>query len=165
MRRVVEEMQSGELTRVEPNDVDYPMIVNDQRVTLPAIHLTGTFEIDGKDPRPASERPSHIGAELFVLDDAPDPLVLSWRLRHPTFHAGNFRVEVVKIDFPVVKPENLLEKQLTQEKRAVISISRSGAHWQSNKRWSRSTTLPRIGWPTRGLARLVRWKATTRWKA
>jgi outer membrane protein OmpA-like peptidoglycan-associated protein len=113
------EYESGTLTRVEPNDVDYPMIVNDQRLTLPAIHLAGTFEVDSKDPRPLSERPSHIGAELFVLDDAPDPLVLSWRLRHPSFHAGNFRVEVVKINFPVAKPANLLEKQLTQEKRAV----------------------------------------------
>jgi len=113
------EYERGTLTRVEPNDVDYPMIVNDQRVTLPAIHLTGTFEVENKDPRPASERPSHIAAELFVLDDAPDPLVLSWRLRHPSFHAGNFRVEVVKINFPVAKPENVLEKQLTEEKRAV----------------------------------------------
>jgi outer membrane protein OmpA-like peptidoglycan-associated protein len=111
--------ESGTLTRVEPNDVDYPMIVNDQRVTLPAIHLTGTFQSESKDPRPASDRPTQIGAELFVLDDAPDPLVISWRLRHPTFHAGNFRVEVVKINFPVAKPDNVLEKQLTQEKRAV----------------------------------------------
>jgi len=111
--------ESGTLTRVEPNDVDFPMIVNDQRVTLPVIHLTGTFEVEGKDPRPESDRPTHIGAELFVLDDAPDPLVLSWRLRHPTFHAGNFRVDVVKINFPVAKPDNVLEQQLTKEKRAV----------------------------------------------
>ncbi len=111
--------ESGTLTRVEANDVDYPMIVNDQKVTLPAIHLTGTFEGEAKDPRPQSERPTHIGAELFVLDDAPDPLLLSWRLRHPIFHAGNFRVEVVKINFPVTKPDNVLEKQLTEEKRAV----------------------------------------------
>ena len=111
--------ESGTLTRVEPNDVDYPMIVNDQRVTLPVIHLTGTFETEAKDPRPANDRPTHIGAELFVLDDAPDPLVLSWRLRHPSFHAGNFRVEVVKINFPVAQPDNVLEQQLTKEKRAV----------------------------------------------
>jgi flagellar motor protein MotB len=111
--------ESGTLTRVEPNDLDYPMIVNDQRVTLPAIHLTGTFETEGKDPRAERDRPTHIGAELFVLDDAPDPLVLSRRLRHPAFHAGNFRVEVVKINFRVAKLDNVLEKQLTQEKRAV----------------------------------------------
>ena len=54
-----------------------------------------------------------------MLDDAPDPLVLSWRLRHPSFHGGNFRVEVVKINFPVANPDNVLEQQLTQEKRAV----------------------------------------------
>jgi outer membrane protein OmpA-like peptidoglycan-associated protein len=111
--------EKGLLTRVEPNDLDYPMIVNDQRVTLPVIHLTGTFETDGKDPRSAGDRPAHIGAELFVLDDAADPLILSWRLRHPSFHAGNFRVEVIKINFPVAKPDNVLEQQLTQEKRAV----------------------------------------------
>ena len=110
---------SGTLTRVERNDVDYPMIVNDQRVILPAIHLTGTFESEGKGPGPESERATNIGAELFVLDDAPDPLVLSWRLRHPSFHAGNFRVEVVKISFPVARPQNVVEKQLTEEKRAV----------------------------------------------
>ena len=113
------EYEAGTLTRVERNDVDYPMIVNDQRVTLPVIHLTGTFETESKDPRPVNDRPTHIGAELFVLDDAPDPLVLSWRLRHPSFHAGNFRVEVVKINFPAAKPDNVLEQQLTQEKRAV----------------------------------------------
>jgi outer membrane protein OmpA-like peptidoglycan-associated protein len=110
---------SGTLTRVEPNDLDYPMIVNDQRVTLPVIHLTGTFETESKDPRPQSDRPTHIAAEAFVLDDTPDPLVLSLRLRHPSFHAGNFRVEVVKINFPVTKPDNVLEQQLTQQKRAV----------------------------------------------
>ena len=31
----------GVLTRVEAQDVSYPMIVNDQRVNLPAVHLTG----------------------------------------------------------------------------------------------------------------------------
>jgi len=111
--------ESGTLTRVEANDIDHPMIVNDQRVNLPVIHLAGIFEVPEKDPRAQSNRPAHIAAELYVLDDAADPLVLSWRLKHPAFHAGNFRVEVVKITFPVAKPENVLEKQLTQEKRAV----------------------------------------------
>jgi outer membrane protein OmpA-like peptidoglycan-associated protein len=111
--------ESGTLTRVEPKDVDHPMIVNDQRVNLPAIHLAGNFETEGKDPRPQSDRPSNIAAELYVLDDPADPLVLTWRLKHPSFHAGNFRVEVVKIGYPVAKPDNVLEKQLTEQKRAV----------------------------------------------
>jgi outer membrane protein OmpA-like peptidoglycan-associated protein len=111
--------EGGLLTRVEPRDVQYPMIVNDQRVDLPVIHLKGDITVVGKDPRPANLRPTKSGGEIFVLDDPADPLVLNWRLKDPLFHNGNFRVEIVKINFPVAKAENVLEKQLTQEKRAV----------------------------------------------
>jgi outer membrane protein OmpA-like peptidoglycan-associated protein len=109
----------GTLARVEPQDVKYPMIVNDQRVELPVIHLKGDMASVGKDPRPVDQRPTKSGGELFVLDDPADPLVLNWRLKDPLLHNGNFRVEVIKINFPVAEPENVLEKQLTQEKRAV----------------------------------------------
>jgi outer membrane protein OmpA-like peptidoglycan-associated protein len=111
--------EGGTLTRMEAEDVKYPMIMNDQRVELPAIHLKGDVTSVGKDPRPADQRPTRSDGELFVLDDPADPLVLNWRLKDPLFHNGNFRVEVIKINFPVAKPENVLEKQLTQEKRAV----------------------------------------------
>jgi outer membrane protein OmpA-like peptidoglycan-associated protein len=111
--------EGGTLTRAEPEDVKYPMIMNDQRVELPAIHLKGDVTSVGKDPRPANQRPTKSAGELFVLDDPANPLVLNWRLKDPLFHNGNFRVEVIKINFPVAKPENVLEKQLTQEKRAV----------------------------------------------
>jgi outer membrane protein OmpA-like peptidoglycan-associated protein len=107
------------LTRVEPQDVNYPMIVNDQRVDLPAIHLKGSLAVPDKDPRPATERPKHSEGELFVLDDPSDPLVLNWKLKDPLYHNGNFRVEVIKINYPVAKPENVLEKQLVEQKRAV----------------------------------------------
>jgi outer membrane protein OmpA-like peptidoglycan-associated protein len=111
--------QGGILTRVEPKDVKYPMIVNDQRVDLPVVHLKGTMTVPDKDPRPAGQRPKQSDGELFVLDDAADPLVLNWKLKDPLYHNGNFRVEVVKITFPVAKPENVLEKQLVEQKRAV----------------------------------------------
>lgn len=111
--------QGGPMTRVEPQDVNYPMIVNDQRVDLPAIHLRGMLTVPQKDPRPASQRPKQSEGELFVLDDVADPLVLNWKLKDPLFHNGNFRVEVVKINFPVAKPVNVVEKQLIEQKRAV----------------------------------------------
>lgn len=111
--------EGGVLARVEPQDLKYPMIVNDQRVELPVIHLKGDFTVVGKDPRPANQRPTKSGGEILVLDDPADPLVLNWRLKDPLFHNGNFRVEIVKINFPVAKPENVLEKQLTKDKRAV----------------------------------------------
>ena len=61
------------LTRVEPQDVKYPMIVNDQRVELPVIHLKGDITPVGKDPRPVNQRPTKSDGEIFVLDDPADP--------------------------------------------------------------------------------------------
>ena len=111
--------EGGLLTRVEPQDVPYPMIVNDQRVNLPAIHLAGIMDSVGKDPRPKRFRPSHTEVDLYVIDDPVDPLVLLIRLKDPLMHEGKFRVETVKIDYKTAKPENIVEKQLTEQKRAV----------------------------------------------
>jgi outer membrane protein OmpA-like peptidoglycan-associated protein len=110
---------AGLLTRVEPQDVPYPMIVNDERVTLPAIHIAGVTDPTGKDPRPKKNRPNHAAADLYVLDDPLDPLVLLWKEKDPALHDGKFRVEVVKIDFKTTRPVNIVEKQLTEQKRAV----------------------------------------------
>ncbi len=109
----------GVLTRVEPEDVPYPMIVNDERVTLPAIHLAGITDSPSPDPRPRKSRPNHSQSELYVIDDPLDPLVLLWRVKDPVYHDGKFRLEVVKIDFKVAKAVNTVEKQLTEQKRAV----------------------------------------------
>jgi outer membrane protein OmpA-like peptidoglycan-associated protein len=110
---------AGLLTRVEPQDVPYPMILNDERVTLPTVHLAGIFESSGKDPRPKKWRPNHAAVDLYVLDDPADPLVLLWKEKDPAFHDGKFRVEVVKIDFKTAHLVNTVEKQLTEQKRAV----------------------------------------------
>jgi outer membrane protein OmpA-like peptidoglycan-associated protein len=111
--------EGGILSRVEPQDVAYPMIVNDQPVTLPAIHLTGIMKSVGKDPNPKKYRPTHSEAEVYVIDDPLNPLVLLWRLKDPLFHGGKFRVEVVKIEYKVPQPINLVEKQLAEQKRAI----------------------------------------------
>jgi outer membrane protein OmpA-like peptidoglycan-associated protein len=110
---------AGLLSRVEPQDVPYPMIVNGERVTLPAIHLAGVTDSTGKDPRPKKWRPNHAAADLYVLDDPLDPLVLLWKEKDPALHDGRFRIEVVKIDFKTARPVNIVEKQLTEQKRAV----------------------------------------------
>lgn len=111
--------EEGVLARVEPDDVPYPMIVNDQRVNLPAIHLAGTMDIHGKDPRPKKDRPLHTAVDFYVVDDPLNPLVLMSKMKDPTLHDGKFRVEVVKIDFEIPRPINMVEKQLTEEKRAI----------------------------------------------
>lgn len=109
----------GTLTRVEPQDVPYPMIVNDQKVNLPAIHLAGKFESVGKDPRPKKFRPQEGAAEMYVIDDPLNPLVLLWKIKDPQYRAGRFRIEVVKIEYKTAQPVNTVEKQLTEQKRAV----------------------------------------------
>jgi outer membrane protein OmpA-like peptidoglycan-associated protein len=109
----------GTLTRVEPQDVPYSMIVNDQRVNLPAIHLAGKFESVGKDPRPKKIRPQEGAAEMYVIDDPLNPLVLLWKIKDPQYRAGRFRIEVVKIEYKTAQPVNNVEKQLTEQKRAV----------------------------------------------
>ncbi|MBS1803479.1 MAG: OmpA family protein [Acidobacteria bacterium] len=111
--------EGGVLSRVEPQDIAYSMIVNDQPVTLPAIHLTGIMKSVGKDPNPKKYRPSHSEAEIYVIDDPANPLVLLWKLKDSLFHGGKFRVEVVKIEYKVPNPINLVEKQLAEQKRAI----------------------------------------------
>jgi outer membrane protein OmpA-like peptidoglycan-associated protein len=45
--------------------------------------------------------------------------VLLWRVKDPVYHNGKFRIEVVKIDYKTLHPVNIVEKQLTELKRAV----------------------------------------------
>jgi outer membrane protein OmpA-like peptidoglycan-associated protein len=148
--------EGGTLTRVEPQDLKYPMIVNDQRVDLPVIHLKGDMASMGKDPRPLSKRPAKSAGELFVLDDPADPLVLNWRLKDPLFHNGNFRVEVVKINFPVAKPENILEKQLIEEKRAVTY----GIYFDFNKDTLKPESEPVLKEIAQAMTNNPDWKLT-----
>jgi hypothetical protein len=51
--------------RVEPAPVMLPLIVNNQRVQLPAIHAMGEFSGDK--------------TEFFFLDDPANPIALKWR--------------------------------------------------------------------------------------
>jgi outer membrane protein OmpA-like peptidoglycan-associated protein len=74
----------GRLTRVEPAPVAIPMLVNDQRVVLPAIHARGRFAGDDGD--------------FYFLADAENPLTLRFRI-------GDDRLTVVKIAYPEPKAD------------------------------------------------------------
>ncbi len=73
--------KDGRLTRVEPGDVDLPVIVNDQRVNLPTVHAKGTLGGEA--------------TEMYVLDDPLNPLTLRWSMS-----TNHFEIQVVKISFP-----------------------------------------------------------------
>jgi outer membrane protein OmpA-like peptidoglycan-associated protein len=90
---------SGELVQVEPDDTLIPVIVNDQRVELPAVHARGML---GKEL-----------TELWVVDDPLNPVTL--RFAQPN---SKFSLQVVKISFPggeAPKIEQSLKQKGTAE--------------------------------------------------
>ncbi len=148
--------EGGLLTRVEAQDVPYPMIVNDQRVNLPTIHLAGVMESVGKDPRPKKERPFHTAADVYVIDDPVDPLVLMLKLKDPVLHDGKFRIEVTKIEYRVPHPVNLVEKQLAEQKRAVTW----GIYFDFNKDTIKPESAPVLKQIVQAMTDNPDWKLT-----
>lgn len=88
----------GALSRVEPGDVPYNIIVNGERKDLPTIHAKGTL---GK-----------IQSEAWVLDEAANPLILNLVKANSNWH-----ITYLKITFPV---EKKIEQELAQTGRAEI---------------------------------------------
>jgi len=85
---------SGEIARVEAADVQVPVIVNNQRENVPAIHAKGTL---GK-----------LSMEFWVADDPLNPVTLQF------IHNGTpFSIQVVEISFPETsrKVEEALRKK------------------------------------------------------
>lgn len=90
---------SGELIRVEPDDQPVDVIVNDQRVQLPAVHARGML---GKEM-----------TELWVVDDPLNPVTLRFAQLN-----SKFSLQVVKLSFPggeAPKIEQSLKQKGTAE--------------------------------------------------
>jgi outer membrane protein OmpA-like peptidoglycan-associated protein len=86
----VEKFYAGTLKRVAVSDVE--VLVNGQRVALPAMHATGQLRA-GNDT---------LDADVYILNDPENPLFLRSR--------GS---RVIRIDFPVADPQSVsLEQQL-----------------------------------------------------
>lgn len=109
--------EGGVMTRVEPGDVSFPVIVNGTPTTLPVIHASGTMVVEDKKAREMSksdaDKPQH--AELYVLDDPKNPLLLLYRM-----DLNNFRVQTTEIRFPLEKPVKKIEQDLLKNKRAIV---------------------------------------------
>ena len=91
---------SGTLTRVEPADVPFPVLVNGIRTTLPALHARGTFD--------------DLHVEFYFLDDAENPLALKWTTGSPTG-----ALQVVQINYAAPQAA-AIEQSLKQSGRAEI---------------------------------------------
>lgn len=102
-----EQNYTGTLSRVEPQSVLLPVLVNGREAELPAIHARARLADGDKVER----------HDMFILDEPENPIVL--RSRRGTGSGYSFRV--VKIDFPV--PDDAatsIERSLAEDRKAVV---------------------------------------------
>lgn len=97
--------KSCRLHRVEGFDLAVPVLVNNQPVSLPAVHAAC---------QPADGGPQ---ANFYFLDDPDNALALAWQLAE---QSG--RLQVIKITWPSgsQQPAQQLEKQLADNGRAQV---------------------------------------------
>jgi len=118
--RMVPVPRTVELTRIEQDDVNYPVILNGQPTNLPVVHARGYFHFSGSDKVKEfyKERDSlsylEADGEIFVLDDSGSPMVLQIGF------GPMFKVRVVSIDFPEEQSNAQIEQQLEKQKKAVV---------------------------------------------
>lgn len=92
---------SGTLTRVEPSDVPFPVLLNGVRTTLPAVHARGTFD--------------DLHVEFYFLDDPDNPLALKWTTGSPTG-----ALQIVQINDAAPQQAAQIEQSLERSGRAEI---------------------------------------------
>jgi len=115
--RLIPVTQAAELQRVEPDDVNYPVILNGQPANVPVIHVRGHFHFSGVDKVKKLYRdPSFLDAdgELFILDDPLNPVTLLFTM------GPVFQLRIVSITYPEDKPKPQIEDQLAKQKKAVV---------------------------------------------
>jgi len=77
----------------------FPVLLNNQPTTMPALHATCATD-DGV-------------ADFYLLDQADDPLMLSWKL------GSGSHLQVVKITYPETHPQQM-EEDLAKKKKVLI---------------------------------------------
>jgi outer membrane protein OmpA-like peptidoglycan-associated protein len=95
----------GTLSVLAPSPVKFPLLVNGQRVDVPALHLRGRFTM----------RSRVWETELWVLADSTYPLLLKWIGAHT--QTTNV-LQTIRIDVAASLPE--LERSLTSACRAEL---------------------------------------------
>lgn len=141
----------GSLTRVETNDVPFPLIVNDERVNVPSIHVRANMKVlesGGKfGPR---DQP----ADAYILDDANAPVMLSWMMGVDMHQDDSFRVQLVRVTYPSDKPT--IEQQLAKDRKAITW----GINFDFNSDVIRPVSEPVLKEIARAMADRPDWKLT-----
>jgi len=95
----------GIVSLVSRTPVQFPVLVNGQRVSVPALHLRGNL----------TWRTNQWSPEIWVLADSAYPMVLKWRGAHK--EEANL-LQTIRIDFPASGAP--LEEALVKECRAEL---------------------------------------------
>lgn len=102
----------GTLKRVEAEDVPFPLIIDDDRVNVPAIHVRGQMKVLENAGRfGAQDQP----ADAYILDDPNTPIVLSWMFGKDLKQDDAFRVQYVRVRYGEPK----LEQKLAKNRKAI----------------------------------------------
>lgn len=104
----------GAFTRVEPDDVPFPLIVNDERVNVPAIHVRADMKVIETAGRFG---PRNQPVEAYILDDPNTPVMLSWMMGKDMHRDDSFKVQVIRVTYPRDKPT--IEEQLAKNRKAI----------------------------------------------
>ncbi|HEY7353432.1 MAG TPA: zinc ribbon domain-containing protein, partial [Terriglobales bacterium] len=110
---------SGTLTRVEPDDVPFPLIINDERVNVPSIHVRANMKVieNAGISGPGRPGPRDQAAEAYILDDPNTPVMLSWMLGADIKVYDSFKIQLVRVTYPRDKPT--IEQQLEKNRKAI----------------------------------------------
>ena len=104
----------GTFSRVEPDDVPFPLIINDERVNVSTIHVRANMKVIETAGRFGSrDQP----VDAYILDDPNTPVMLSWMMGIDMHQDDSFKVQVVRITYPRDRPT--IEQQLEKTRKAI----------------------------------------------
>ena len=146
----------GTLTRVEPDDVPFPLIINDERVNVPSIHVRANLKVieNAGISGPGRPGPRDQPAEAYILDDPNAPVMLSWMLGANIKDYDSFKVQLVRITYPRDKP--IIEQQLERNRKAITW----GLNFDFNSDTIRPVSEPVLKEIAQAMADKPDWKLT-----
>ncbi|HEX4486951.1 MAG TPA: OmpA family protein [Terriglobales bacterium] len=103
----------GTLTRIEPEDVPFPLIIDDQRVNVPTIHVKGQMKVlETAGEFGTRDQP----VEAYILDDPNAPMVLNWIFGKDLKQDDAFQVRYIRVRYGD-KPT--IAQQLAKQRKAI----------------------------------------------
>lgn len=141
----------GTFTRVESNDVPFPLIINDERVNIPAIHVRANMKVIETAGRFG---PRDQPADAYILDDPNTPVMLSWMMGIDMHQDDSFKVQVIRVTYPRDKPT--IEQQLEKDRKAITW----GINFDFNSDAIRPVSEPVIREIAQAMADRPGWKLT-----